>query len=105
MDALFPKPKGPVDFMYLVRRHACKVEKVRVLEVAPCYVRVAATGLRKFSRRESHKSLYHTYFFHYEQAKRTLEVDYELKIANLRAKLKAFEDELRSIRDTREQDL
>lgn len=102
MDSLFPKPKGKVDVMYCVRRHATRVEKVRVLEVAPRYVRVRAG---KYSRRDSRKSLYHEYYFHYEQAKHVLVVDYELKIANLRAKLKTYEDELRNIRDIREQDL
>lgn len=105
MESIFQKPRGKVDFMYVVRRHARRVEKVRVLEVAPQYVRVAANSLRKFSRRESRKSLYHEYYFHYAQAKRVLEVDYELKIAAMRAKLKTWEDELRAINDTQEQDV
>ena len=104
MESLFPKPRGPVDFLYLVRRHSTRVEKVRVAEIGPRYVRVFKET-RKFANRDSWKSLYHQYFYYYAQAKRTLEVDYETKMKLLQTKLDTFAEQLRSISMTNEEDL
>jgi hypothetical protein len=104
MDSLWPKPQTPPQWLYCVRRHGTRVEKVRVKEIAPNYVRVYTTN-RLGARRESWKSLYHTYVYHYEQAKRMLEVDLETKVKHLRSKLAEAQDTLHAVNLTREEEL
>lgn len=103
MDSLFPRIRNP-QYLYLVRRHATQVVRVRVKETAPRYVRVWPPGA-PHARRESRKSMFHEYFDYYAQAKRALEVDYETKIAKHRAQLEQWDAELRAVQLTHEEDL
>jgi len=101
MDSLFPKIRNP-EFLYLVQRHATKVQKFRVKDKGPRYVRVFRNGQWRY---ESLKSLFHEYFFYFEQAKFALVQNYESKIAKHRAQLEAWEAELRAVQLTNEEDL
>lgn len=89
--------------MYCVRCGSTAVECVRVKEVTNNYVRAYIN--HKQSRRESWKSLFHEYFYFYEEAKQVLIAQFESQVADLRAQLAQAEENLRVICITTENHL